>query len=208
MPKKNSDQKEYRKIGDLKPWEKNPRSVTPGAIDRLKKQVTKLGQYKPVLITKDGSVIGGNMRLKAYQELGIEDVWVHVVPATTEKEILEYLLSDNDRAGYYDEQALAELSMELDLRDMDYHVDLGEPATLAFLRQQRELSAADRGQDQNMVKDKLASFLNNPKKQITLFFMPAEYTDFLAKLEAFKAKHDTLSNVEAVLKLLDIHEAH
>lgn len=54
-------------------------------MERLKKQIQKLGQYKPLLITKDGTVLGGNMRLKAYQELGIENVWVNVVDAPTEE---------------------------------------------------------------------------------------------------------------------------
>lgn len=41
-------------------------------------------QYKPLLITEDGTVLDGNMRLRAYRELGFKDIWVSVVKADTE----------------------------------------------------------------------------------------------------------------------------
>jgi hypothetical protein len=115
-----------RKIKDLRNWDKNPRSIDKEDFERLKAQIKKLGQYKPLLITKEGIVLGGNMRLKAYEELGIKEAWVSVVEAKTEERKIEYALSDNDRAGYYDEDALAELvsGMEIDLGD--YKIDLGK----------------------------------------------------------------------------------
>ena len=100
---------EYRKLSALKNWDKNPRSIKDKDYERLKTQIRDLGQYKPLLITEDGTVLGGNMRLRAYKELGIEDIWVSVVDAPTEEKKLEYALSDNDRAGYYDEDLLANL---------------------------------------------------------------------------------------------------
>ena len=92
--------KDTRNISELREWDKNPRSIKRVDFERLKTQIKKLGQYKPLLITEDGEVIGGNMRLKAYRELGIKDVWVSVVKPKDENQKLEYALSDNDRAGY------------------------------------------------------------------------------------------------------------
>lgn len=122
---------EYRKLSTLKNWDKNPRSIKDKDFERLKTQIRDLGQYKPLLITDDGIVLGGNMRLRAYKELGIEDIWVSVVDAKTEDEKLRYALSDNDRAGYYDEDLLANLIPEYpDFEWENYAVDLGEPQTL------------------------------------------------------------------------------
>jgi len=101
--------KDYKKLTELHGWDKNPRSIKGKDFDRLKKQIQKLGQYKPLLITKDNEVIGGNMRLKAYKELGINEVWVSVVDPKDDNEKLEYALSDNDRAGFYDSDLLANL---------------------------------------------------------------------------------------------------
>lgn len=120
-------------IDRLKNWDKNPRSITKDDFERLKQQLQKLGQYKPLLVTPDGIVLGGNMRLRAYRELGINDIWVSVVEPKNEDEMLEYALSDNDRAGIYDEQQLAELVSEANIDLSLYKVDLGAPSTLAEL---------------------------------------------------------------------------
>src|SRR3990167_5267941 len=112
------DEKTIWSIDKLKEWEKNPRSIQSKDFDRLKKQIFSLGQYKPLIITKDGTVLGGNMRLKAYRELGMKDIWVSIVDVsptegmTTEDRMLQYALSDNDRAGFYDEDLLAKLTGE------------------------------------------------------------------------------------------------
>jgi len=122
-------------IAKLRNWDKNPRAVKKEDFERLKKQIKELGQYKPLLITPDGEVLGGNMRLRAYKELGITDIWVSVVEPKTEAEKVKYALSDNDRAGYYVEQDLAELIQEygLEIGLEDYKVDLGEAITLVDL---------------------------------------------------------------------------
>lgn len=123
--------KEYRKTKDLKLWDKNPRSIKKEDFERLKKQIQELGQYKPLIITPDNEVIGGNMRLRAYMDLGIDDVWVSVVNPKDEEEKLKYALSDNDRAGYYDDDLLANLSSEYpDFKWENYAVDLDPPETL------------------------------------------------------------------------------
>jgi len=120
-------EKEYRKLSTLKNWDRNPRTIDKKDFERLKKQIQKLGQYKPLIITPEGVVIGGNMRLRAYTDLHMEEAWVSVVDAKTPKQLLEYALSDNDRAGNYDEQLLAELLMEQpDFNLDDYRVDLGK----------------------------------------------------------------------------------
>jgi hypothetical protein len=85
------------------------------------------------------------MRLRALRELGFKEVDVSVVEAKTEEEKIEYSLSDNDRAGYYEEDALAELvagvadKIHLD----DYKIDLGDAKSLgqvlaAYLPEEEE----------------------------------------------------------------------
>lgn len=115
-----------RKLNTLKNWDKNPRAIKTEDFARLKNQIQTLGLYKPFLITSDGTVLGGNMRLRACKELGIDEVPVSVVQADTDELKLQYALSDNDRAGYYDEQALAELVLSMpDIDLQDYKIDLG-----------------------------------------------------------------------------------
>lgn len=126
-----TDKKLYWDISKLKEWEKNPRSIKEKDFKRLKKQLEQLGEYKPLLITEDGTVLGGNMRLKAMRELGWTKAWVSIVEAETEEEKLKYALSDNDRAGFYDEDLLANLTGDFpDFEWGNYAVDLKPPVTL------------------------------------------------------------------------------
>mgnify|MGYP001605570934 CR=1 FL=1 len=88
--------KEYRKLSELKVWDKNPRTISKEAFERLKWQLEKLGEYKPLLVNQDNIVLGGNMRLKAYTEMGKDKLWVSPVVTKNEAEMWEYALSDND----------------------------------------------------------------------------------------------------------------
>ena len=125
-------------ISKLKENPHNARGIKTKDFERLKRQIKKHGIYKPLLVNEDGLVIGGNMRLKAYQDLGITEVDVSIVSAKTEAEILALGLSDNDRAGYYEEQALAELIQEygIEIGLDDYKVDLGQSLSLTDILNQ------------------------------------------------------------------------
>jgi len=116
-------------------WDKNPRGITKKDFERLKKQIQKLGVYKPLIACQENGkyiILGGNMRLRALQELGYKEVELSIVEAKTEKEKIEYSLSDNDRVGYYEEEKLAELIYphldELELED--FKIDIGEAISL------------------------------------------------------------------------------
>jgi len=122
---------ETRKVAELKLWDKNPRNIKEKDFERLKKQIKELGQYKPLLITPDGTVLGGNMRLRAYRDMDIKEAWVSVVDPKNEEEALKYALSDNDRAGYYDNDLLANLSSAYpEFKWKNFSVDLNPPASL------------------------------------------------------------------------------
>ena len=122
-------------IGGVEPWGKNPRGIKMKDYERLKRQIQKLGVYKPLIACRENGkyvVLGGNMRIRALQELGFKEVDISIVKAKTEKERIEYALSDNDRVGYYEEEKLAELIQpyltEINLGD--FKVDVGEPFDL------------------------------------------------------------------------------
>lgn len=123
-------------IEKVVPWEKNPRTITAEDLERLKRQIKRLGDYKPLVCVEERGrfvVLGGNMRLRAYKELGRRSVEVSIVKARTDAERLAYALSDNDRAGAYDEDALERVAGaaagELDFTD--FKVDLGAAVALS-----------------------------------------------------------------------------
>ena len=108
-------QKEFRNLSDLKPWEDNPRILTRENFLRLKRQIQRLGIYRPLIITQDGTILGGNARYQVYKDLGYDDmVWVSVVHAPTKAKKIEYALSDNEQFSSYEEEDLADLLLHAD----------------------------------------------------------------------------------------------
>lgn len=132
------EEKTYRNVNDLHIWTRNPRSITKENYQRLKNQIKRFGQYKPIIVNKGNVVIGGNMRLRAYKELGLNDIWVTVVDAETEAKMLEYAMSDNSNLGEWDEEELTELLMgewtNLETPD-DFILDTGKMELEKLLEQ-------------------------------------------------------------------------
>ncbi len=118
-------------ISQVEPWPRNPRGISEAGFQRLKRQIERHGVFKPLVVMPAGKkwvVLGGNMRLRAYRELGHKEVEISVVHPKTEAEALEYALSDNDRVGRYDLEALAKALDPIKDRVVleDYHVALGD----------------------------------------------------------------------------------
>jgi hypothetical protein len=125
------DGKTFAKLNDLQLWEQNPKDIDPTDYERLKKLIEKLGTHRPLLVNQDGIVLGGNQRLKVYQELKQADIWVSVVTAKDQQTMLEYALSDNDQAGKYIESGVAQLVQDNPGIDLSlFKVDLGTPIDL------------------------------------------------------------------------------
>lgn len=127
-------------VDSLRNWDKNPRAIKKDRFDELKVRIQRHGQFKPLIVTPDGEVLGGNMRLRAYRDLGINEVWVSVVEPKTEAEKVEIALTDNEEMGYYEDQALAELISQYkdDIDLTKYSVNLAPAVSLTSLLGQFE----------------------------------------------------------------------
>lgn len=135
MDIKIKDGKKYTNIINLKKWDLNPRSMTEKGFERLKKQIKKLGQHTPLIIKEDGTVMSGNMRLKAMLDMGLKDIWIELIPKDKEQLAIEYALSANDRAGKYEADQLANLIGNFpDVEWGAYTVDISEPLTTVELQ--------------------------------------------------------------------------
>lgn len=134
-------------IDQVVAWSKNPREVRDEDIERLKKQLLKFKQYKPMLCYKNGKkyvALGGNMRLRALRELHIKHVWINVVDPKSETEKIELSLSDNDRVGYYKHDLLAPMLQEHELNKLMFKVDMSIPKiTLAHVLNSLDVPTKD-----------------------------------------------------------------
>lgn len=116
---------EYIKVKDLQLNPNNPRH-NDEAVKSVALSIQKYGFNNP-LIVWNGVVYCGNTRLKAAQELGLEEVPCIVVNELTEQQIREYALIDNktNEIAEWDYDMLQEELDVLDLGefDLDWGVD-------------------------------------------------------------------------------------
>ncbi len=96
-----------RPIDTLKSLPGNPRK---GDVDAVARSYERFGQRKPIVATKDGTVIAGNHQLAAARKLGWSEIAVVVVD-DDELTAKAFALADNRTAdlGSYDNELLAEL---------------------------------------------------------------------------------------------------
>ena len=87
----------------------NPRSITKEKFEELKKSIKDFPEMEVVkpLIIADDFVIGGNMRLLAYKDLGYREVHVIDVTAWTQAKRDEFMIKDNTHYGSWDYDMLA-----------------------------------------------------------------------------------------------------
>ncbi len=116
MAKKLEWSTQKRKVDDLVPYEKNPRTISPIQLDKLKKSLSKFNLVEIPAIDTTGRVIAGHQRLKVLQLLGRGDEEIDVrVPnrKLTEKEFDQYLISSNKLGGDWDLDALKSFDIDL-----------------------------------------------------------------------------------------------
>lgn len=85
---------EERKIGDIRPYEHNPRRNDP-AVDAVAASIREFGFRQPIVVDEAGVIVAGHTRWKAAQKLGLETVPVHVATGLTPAQIKAYRIADN-----------------------------------------------------------------------------------------------------------------
>lgn len=118
---------EKRKISELKNWDKNPRTISQESFDNLLSSVDELGNFEPLVINTDGTIIAGNQRLRVAQALLQEEVEVSVPNRKlTEKEIKKIGLISNRHSGEWDMDILANEFQDI-LEELEFDDLLPEP---------------------------------------------------------------------------------
>lgn len=112
---------ERRKLSELIAAEYNPRkalTVKDSEYQKIKRSIEEFGYVDPIIINKDGTIIGGHQRTTVLIDLGYEEVDVVVVSLDKQKEkALNIAL--NKISGEWDELKLKDLLLDLDLGDYD-----------------------------------------------------------------------------------------
>ena len=97
-------------IGKVKPNKGNPRFIRDEKFAKLVKSLREfpdMAQLRPLIVNAEMVVLGGNMRLKAMQELKWETVPVIVADNLTPEQEAEFVIKDNVGFGEWDWEMLA-----------------------------------------------------------------------------------------------------
>ena len=106
-----------------KPYENNPRMISPEAIAKVAKSIKEYGFQQPIVVDEDDIILVGHTRLMAAQSLGVSEVPVHVASGLTASQKRGYRVADN-RTGTESQWDYPLLKLELDtLNETDF--DLG-----------------------------------------------------------------------------------
>jgi len=96
---------EVMKVKDLVLNTDNPRSIAPDKLEKLKKSIKEFPEMlklRPVVIDENNVVLGGNMRLTAHIESGLDDIPVIRADDLTEEQKKEFVIKDNVSGGEWD----------------------------------------------------------------------------------------------------------
>ena len=102
----------YRKLSDIKPNPKNPRSATEEEIKALAESIRsnpKFFEARPILLsdrTGELVMIAGERRSEAAAMLKMPTVPTILIPGLSEDEEDEIMFKDNLHAGYWDRKKL------------------------------------------------------------------------------------------------------
>ena len=88
----------------------NPRVIKDDKFKKLVQSIKdfpKMLELRPIVIDEDNVVLGGNMRLRALQELGTKEVPVLYANDLTEEQKKEFIIKDNVGFGEWEWEQLA-----------------------------------------------------------------------------------------------------
>ena len=118
-------------IDSVKPLEKNPRRHPERQLNELVKSIEQFGQYRPLVVDEDGTILAGNGLYIALTRAGVEKVSVYRMTGLSEGQKTKLILADN-RTGDLsndDFDVVEELLRELE----DYEVPGYDPDSIRDL---------------------------------------------------------------------------
>lgn len=88
----------------------NPRFIKDYKFNKLVKSIKdfpEMLKIRPIVVNNNMVVLGGNMRLKACKEAGLDQVWILKADNLTEEQQREFVIKDNVGFGEWDWDLLA-----------------------------------------------------------------------------------------------------
>ena len=185
-------------IGEVKLSPYNPRVIKNDKFKKLMKSIMEFPEMlelRPMVVDEDMIVLGGNMRLRACMELGIQEVPVVKALGLTDEQKKEFVIKDNAAFGEWDWDLLAN---QWEIQDLsDWGLDIPASYFDEDVEPQFDMDELDKDLD---------TYINSKVKQITMYFDNQQYEYALAKLQEIMEERELESNTDVIIALLEEYE--
>jgi disulfide oxidoreductase YuzD len=108
-------------VGQYKDLPKNPRVIKNDKFRKLVKSIKDLPEMleiRPIVVNENSIVLGGNMRLKACQEIGLESIPVIKIMNLDIEKQKEFIVKDNVSFGQWDLDEVFNKEWNIDFMQM------------------------------------------------------------------------------------------
>src|SRR5437764_7152791 len=116
----------YRRIEELKPDLANPRRHTKKQVRQIADSIRIFGLNVPILIDRDGKIVGGHGRWLACHLLGITEVPTLCLDHLTPTQARAFMIADNrlTEIATWDDRLLAQQLKDLSLLGLDFSLEV------------------------------------------------------------------------------------
>jgi len=187
------------KISEVKPNPKNPRVIKDGKFQKLVKSIQEFPDMlnkRPLIVFTDVDgkyvVLGGNMRLKALNELKFKEIPVIIADEWTEEQKHEFLIKDNVGFGEWDWDSLAN---EWDVEKLD-DWGLNVPLFNDDMTNNQDYEGLDQ-------LSKLDKFLSAELKRMFLVYDNDTFENVVNWFNNQQEKHELENHSQVILKLME-----
>jgi hypothetical protein len=140
----------YKKIADIKPYEKNPRK-NDEAVKYVAASINEFGFKVPIVIDKNGIIVAGHTRWKAAKKLELEEVPCIIADDLTDEQRRAYGLAHNKTAelSTWDAELLPLEVQDLPTYDMtEFGFNISRMGDAWFEQRERMDQARQEGNDE------------------------------------------------------------
>tara|TARA_R110001592_G_scaffold350032_1_gene645763 strand:- start:202 stop:780 length:579 start_codon:yes stop_codon:yes gene_type:complete len=183
------------KINKISSNTNNPRLIRDDKFKKLVKSIIEFPEMlelRPIVVDEKNVILGGNMRYKACQQIGLKEVYIIKAKNLTKEQLQQFVIKDNVGFGEWDWDILANTWKPEELKE--WGLDVWQP---------EEDISNNTDYTNNSLDEKLNRFLDAKIKNITIPFENEEFDDIVDRLEVLLSKYGCEDYRTLIYKILE-----
>ena len=193
----------------------NPRTISEEKFKKLLRSVQDapwMLKLRPIVVNKDGIILGGNQRYRACKEAGFDHVWVIWADDINDDQQRRFIIRDNVDFGRWDQEIVKRIYTQEELDRYGTEISLLEhtaPEADPNIKQP-PLMGEDDAVKPDIPPEELErskkDFNEKTIKQIVFHFPTETYEKVIRDMDDISKELDCDDNSEVLLRLLNFYE--